>query len=217
MSFSTYAHSIHRSLLRSHPGLSIKLGQVHQLLSAALGHKSLASYQNAQPAESLGQQIIVNRNGLFNRFNELGLPGGLAEEFLAHFKSTANQIVHVHHSDYVKTLMDFVRDTIPLLPEVQDHLARIGARISFSQVDPIAFPEPMGIHSPILHAVSGTVELSTREGRPHPIRKLNFAGCVAVEVHGRRCLGAFALSGGLEDELDLVDQVVEYAYLPEDN
>jgi hypothetical protein len=139
------------------------------------------------------------------------------EEFLGYFKSAATQIVHVHQYEYVKALMDFVRDMIPQLPEVQAYMARIGARISFSEVDPIAFPEPLGIRTPILHVVSGTVELSTREGRPHPTRKLVFDGCVAVRVHGRRCLGAFTLTGRLDDEINHDNPVVEYAYLPEDD
>jgi hypothetical protein len=133
---------------------------------------------------------------------------------VGYLKTTATQIVYVHDYEYVKALMDFVRDGIPQLQEVQSHLARIGARISFSEVDPIEFPEPLGIRGPILHVVSGTVELSTPEGRPHPTRKLLFDGCVAVEVYGRRCLGSFSLSGGLHND---DDQVFEYGYLPKDD
>jgi hypothetical protein len=232
MSFSTYAHTIHRLLRRDHPDLPIqlgqverllsatlghnpiKLGQVQQVLAAALGHNSLASYQNTLPPENLGQQIIVDWNRLIKRCNELGLPNGLAEEFVGYFKKTATQIVYGHEYEYVKALMDFVRDAIPQLREVQSHLGHIGARISFSEVDPINFPAPLGIPGPILHVVSGTVELSTLEGRPHPSRKLFFDGSVAVEVFGRRCLGAFSLSGGLHND---DDQVFEYGYLPNDD
>lgn len=216
MSFSTYAHAIHRSLLGAHQHLPIKLGQVHQLLSASLGHNSLASYQNAQPAEGLGQQIIVDRRRLLDRFNDFGLPGGLADEFLEHFKSAAMQTVHVHQSDYLKSLTDFVRDSIPNVPEVKAHVALIGARISFAEVDPINILMPLNVGTSILQVVSGTVELSTIQGRPHPTRKMSFDGCVTVPVHGRRCYGAFTLTGTLVDEFSYGALGLEYSYLPED-
>ena len=216
MSFSFYAHAIHHSLLQEHTAVPLKLGQVQQLLAAALGHKSLASYQNAQPPEDFGQRIIVNRHRLLERFNELRLPIELMEKFLTCFQSAASQSVYLHDSEYVKALMDFVRDTMPQVPEVQNYLARIGAHISFTAVDPIQFPEPIGLSTPVLHVVSATVELSTRDGRPHPTRRLFFDGCVTVRVCGRRCLGTLELSGRLDEEGIGGSDVVEYAYLPED-
>lgn len=216
MSFRTCASLIHRALLHTYPDSPIKLGQIHQLLSAALGHNSFASFQNAQSEGDLGHQIIVNRRLLLDRCSDLDISGSLAEEFLRHFKAAAPTIVYLHEHEYVAALMEFARNSIPKLPSVQDHVGRIGARISYVEVHPIEFPLPMGIHSPILHAISATVETSSVGTRRRQIRKLDFDGCVAVKVHNRRCLGAFTLTGNLVDA-DGRDQEFEYGYLPADD
>lgn len=216
MSFSTCASLIHRAIVRTHPDSPIKLGQIHQLLSAALGHNSFASFQNAQPDGDLGHQIIVNRPLLLDRCSDLGISGGLAEVFLRHFKAAASTTVYLHEHEYVAALMEFARNSIPKLTTVQDHVGRIGARIAFVEVHPIEFPMTMGIHSPILHVISATVEINSTGGQRQQTRKLDFDGCVAVNVQSRRCLGAFTLTGGLVD-VDGRDQEFEYGYLPADN
>lgn len=213
MSFSTYAHAIHVALRRRYPHLPLKLGQVQQLLAASLGHHSLASYQHAQPPEQLGQHILVDHHLLIDRCAELGLPETVTPDFLMYFQSVAKQTIHMRHSDYVLALTKFVAAAMPMLPSVQTHLSHREIEVGFSEGGGISVQEPLELHSPLLHVVNVTVELSDARGRLHPQPDLFFDGCVVVAVLGRRCLGAFELTGDLKDESKPGAEALEYAYI----
>jgi hypothetical protein len=215
MSFSTYAHAIHRSLQHQYSDLPLKLGQVQQLLAAALGHNSLASYQTVQPEEQFGSQILIDRPRLLERLNRLDLPASLTDSFIAHFKSASVQVVYKYDSEYLKALMQYVTVAMPMLPDVRQFLAETGEQITSINENYVSFPERLEIRPPAaLHVVSATVELMNPQSKV--TRQMLFDGCISAVATGRRCLGAMELSGGLCDESDLYNQVTEYNYLSED-
>lgn len=215
MSFSTYAHAIHRSLQNQHSGLPLKLGQVQQLLAAALGHNSLASYQTVQPEEQFGSQILIDRLRLLERLDSLDLPASLTNSFIEQFKSVSVQVVYRYDSEYFNALMKHVSDAIPMLPDVRKFLVGTGEQITSINENYVSFPERLEILAPAaLHVVNATVELIDPQSKV--TRQMLFDGCISAMVTGRRCLGAMELSGRLCDESDLYNQVTEYAYLSED-
>lgn len=124
--FSSWSY-IARAYLTS-VGYRTSLGQVHQILAAGLGHKSLASFNvHDKAALQQAQYALLDPEKMFSRAKELRLPiteRDCREVFLTLQEHTRNGRPAVRHIDCGPLAQAIALDT-PIRPDIDEILDRL--------------------------------------------------------------------------------------------
>jgi hypothetical protein len=192
------AHSLRQNTAGSAAPIALSRGQ--QLICAALGHKSLASYQAAQAAAHEPRDldgvahVLPDYRLLGQRAKELGvaIPAtGLRqlvdqafEERLSHAQ------LHDSYGSMVEELHDEMQEVVLSDDAVNGQMANA----NYDGVDEVYFepaqePAEAPLSEPLSIAVSGQVTLGIDTERPYSGHQVMVKVGVTMQRLGRRCLG----------------------------
>lgn len=183
-------------------GVSIKHGHAQQLLVAAFGYKTLASYQAAKASAEepdsfdLIHHLILDRDCLNQRLSELGIECDI--EQLSHLLSRAfaDRLAHVvlHRSyadltDHIRKEIEHVVENNGRITGQIDELNHDGIEEVYS--DPEVNFEQLLVGMPFTDSIPGHVSLHRDPERPYTGTKMDFQLSLAGERLGRRCYSSF--------------------------
>jgi hypothetical protein len=190
------AHSIRKNTATSAVPIPLSRGQ--QLVCAALGHKSLASFQAGQSAEREPQQldavphVVPDYELLATRASELGL--AVTEQRLGALMDSALEErlpktrVHRSFSDLAMAIQDEMQDLVIADDEVNSSMANA----NYDGIDEIYFedevdPDQATVEEPLTATVLGQVNLGIDTERPYSGHQVQFEVSVTLARSGRRC------------------------------
>lgn len=193
---SDLAYSIRSSSAAT--AVPVSLGHAHQLIAAALGYRTLASYQAAFRGEqelsdlAAAQHVVLDIDMLRQRADELGITHSL--ELLHELVKTAFEKrapdTRLHHSyggfeDYIREHIDqvVINDA-----DVNSEMANAnydGIDEIYLEID-VEFDE-VSIGAPLSIELDGHVSLGIDLERPYAGHKVNVKGFVNLERMGRHC------------------------------
>lgn len=206
------AHSLRINTADSAVPIPLSRGQ--QLVCAALGHKTLASFQAAQAAEQEPQtfeglpHIVPDYELLAARADELGL--NLPENELralvdAAFRERVPK-TKVHHSfsDLAMAVQDEMQDAVLSDDDINSSMANA----NYDGIDEVYFeeeidPDEATLDEPVSATIAGQVNLGIDTERPYAGHQVQFQVAVSLARCGRRCFEEpeiEVLSGGLSDD-----------------
>jgi hypothetical protein len=188
---------------RSHSaggGASIKHGHAQQLLVAALGYKTLASYQAAKASgnesESFDEirHVVVDRVGLTQRAAELGITSG-AEQLSSSITSAFADrlpLVTVHRS--YGDLDELIHRQIEQMVENNGRVIGQMSELNHNGVEEVYFDLEIDFNQSkvgalLSYEVTGHVSLYPDPERPYTGTKIGFQVTLAFEGLGRHCYG----------------------------
>jgi hypothetical protein len=190
------AHSIRKNSAAS--AFPIPLSHGQQLVAAALGYQSLASYQAARTAQRETPRLdnvhhaILDYDLLFERANALGLKLGSSlvgqlldtafQERLPHIK------LHVSYSAWEDRLRDQVDASVIEDGEVNGEMANA----NYDGIDEVYFElnvpfEDATVGIPLVLDLDGHVGLGIDTERPYSGHKVNVEATLTLERLGRHC------------------------------
>ena len=190
------AYSLRKSTVRSALPISLSHGQ--QLVCAALGHRSLASFQAAQAAKREPQafdglaHVVPDFDQLNARAQELGLlvaEGQLRTLILAAFKDRL-PVARVHCS-YVDLAMH-VQEEIEEAVLVDERVNAEMACANYDGVEEVYLeveldPEQAAVNEALKVNIPGQVSLGIDTERPYNGDEVRFEVAVTLVRCGRRC------------------------------
>lgn len=205
------AHSIRKNTANT--AVPIPLSQGQQLVCAALGHRTLASFQAAQKAELEPQSfdglahVVPDFDLLNERAGELGValaPGRLKALIETAFKERAPG-TDVHRS-FDALADDFFQEAQQAVLD-DDEVSSDMANANYDGVDEVYLEEDFKPHlqevaQPEPVQVSGHVSLGIDTERPYAGHKVNFELQVTMYRCGRRCFE--------RPEFDVVSSGLDY-------
>lgn len=179
-------------------GVSIKHGHAQQLLVAAFGYKSLASYQAAKAAdeepENFNQikHLLLDRAGLSQRAAELGIEcdfGQLSYLLAQAFEDRlAGVVVHRSYGD----LDAYVRKQIEHVVENNGRAIGQMAELNHDGIKDVYFEmevdfSKIKVGTLSANDVPGHMSLNQDPDRPYTGTKIDFQLSLTVERLGKRC------------------------------
>lgn len=180
---------------------AIPHGHAQQLLVAAIGHKTLASYQAAKASEKEPQNfnqirhIVLDRAGLTQRAAELGVEYGIDQlsRFLvsAFSDRLAGVVLHNSYSD----MDDYIRKQITLLVESNGRVIGEMAQLNHDGLDEVYFDleivlDQIQVGKPLSENIAGNLSLNQDTERPYTGTTIDFWLSLTVERLGKRCYSA---------------------------
>lgn len=210
---SNLAYSVRKN--SSTNTISMSLGHAHQLVAAALGYKTLASYQAAlanggEPTDQdLVRHVILDYDLLGRRALELGIsiqPPRLHQLLKAAFSERlpCAQL----HDTYCK-LEDVLRDRVD--QDVLDN-GRVNSAMAdanYDGIDEVYFDfevalEESAIGDPLVVDLDGHVDLGIDTERPYAGHRVNVEGTLTLERLGLCCFG--------EPKVEVTNAVLDYRW-----
>lgn len=220
-SISNLAHSFRRN--SSADAVSVSLGHAHQLIAAAMGYKTLASYQAAQaagrepPVLDLVRYVVPDYDLLCTRASALGIsiqPARLKELLEAAF---SERLPYVQLHDAFWSLEDALRERVDrdVLNDV-DVISSM-ANANYDGIDEVYFEfeaalEEAAIGDQRIVDIDGHVGLGIDAERPYAGHKVNVECTLIIERFGLRCFG--------EPVVDVTAAALDYGWSapdPEDD
>lgn len=204
------AHSIRKNTANTAVPIPLRRGQ--ELVCAALGHKTLASYQAAQAAEQEPQtldglpHVVPDYELLATRAEELGLslPKNQLRALVdAAFRERVPKTkVHRSFSDLAMAVQDKMQDIVLSDDDVNSSMANA----NYDGIDEVYFeeeidPDEATLDEPVSATISGQVNLGIDTERPYSGHQVQFEVAVSLARCGRRCFEApeiEVLSAGLD-------------------
>jgi hypothetical protein len=193
---SNLAHSIRKS--SSAEAVPIPLGHAHQLVAAAMGYMTLASYQAAQAAgaepsvlDQVGH-VVPNYDLLDDRARELGIgiPASRLQEILKLAFSDRLPRARLHGS--YGGVEDAIRDLVDQAALNYGDVANAMANANYDGIDEVYFeyevePDTLPVGEPLVIKLEGHVGLGIDLERPFAGNKVNVEGTLTVDRLGRCC------------------------------
>lgn len=206
------AHSLR--IQTANTAVPIPLSRGQQLVCAALGHKTLASFQAAQAAEQEPYtldglpHVVPDYELLATRADELGL--SLPENQLrtlvdAAFRERVPETkVHRSFSDLAMAVQDEMQDAVLSDDDINSSMANA----NYDGIDEVYFeeeidPDEATLEEPVRATITGQVNLGIDTERPYAGHQVQFEVAVSLARCGRRCFEEpeiEVLSGGLSDD-----------------
>lgn len=193
---SDITHSF-RSLSGS-SGVSIKHGHAQQLLAAALGYKTLASYQAAKASDGEPEyferirHVVLDRAYATQRATELGIECGTDQLSYLLTKAFTNRlagvVLHSSYSDldaYVRKQVEHMVENNGRVIGQMDELNHDG--IEEVYFDPEVNFEQIQVGTPFSADIPGHINLNRDPERPYTGTKIDFQLSLTVERLGTRC------------------------------
>lgn len=207
------AHSIRKNSAASAVPIPLSRGQ--QLVAAALGYQTLASYQAAQTAQQEPpwldnvRHVIFDYDLLFERAKGLGLE--LAPSFLDKLLETAFQErlprtkLHASYSAWEDRLREQVDTHVIEDGEVNGEMANA----NYDGIDEVYFElevpfDLATVGNPLVIDLDGHVGLGIDTERPYSGHKVNVEAKLTLERLGRHCFA--------EAEIDIVKAALDYGW-----
>lgn len=179
----------------------VQLGHSHQLVVAALGYKTLASFQAAQAASEEPPNLLQVRNVVLDygrleqRADELGLtlaPSRLHELVTAAFRERA-PYARIHRSyDAFET---YLREWVVQIAIENEKVAREMANANFDGVNEVYLEfdiewDQISVDGALAVDIVGHIGLGIDTERPYAGHIVNIESNLSVERFGRQCFGA---------------------------
>lgn len=193
---SNLAHSVRKS--SSTDSVPIPLGHAHQLVAAAMGYMTLASYQAAQaagaepPALDQVGHVVPDYDLLGDRARELGIriPASRLQEFLQLAFSERLPRTRLHGS--YGGVEDAIRDRVDQMVLNNGDVGSAMANANYDGIDEVYFeyevePETLPVGEPLVIKLEGHVGLGIDLERPFACNKVNVEGTLTVDRLGRCC------------------------------
>lgn len=210
---SNIAHSVRKNT--STEADSVSLGHAHQLVAAAIGYKTLASYQAAQAAGSEPaalnhvSHVIPDYNLLGIRALELGIsiqPTRLHQLLAAAFSERLPGVQL--HSSY-ESFEDVLRSRVDQVVLDDGAVNSAMANANSDGIDEVYFDFEIEfgeavVGEPLVVDLDGHVGLGIDTERPYAGHKVNVEGTLTVERLGLRCFG--------EPEVDITKAALDYGW-----
>lgn len=204
------AHSLRKNTAGSAVHIPLSRGQ--QLVAAALGHKSLASYQAAQAAQreplalDCVPHVVPDYELLVTRAQELGF--GLPKSQLCILMDAALHErvpgTKVHHtfSDLAMAVQDEMQEAVLSNDGINSSMANA----NYDGIDEVYFeeeidPDEATLTEPVTTTVTGHIGLGIDTERPYAGHQVRFEVAVSLARCGRRCFDepdVDVQSGGLD-------------------
>ncbi|ODU09277.1 hypothetical protein [uncultured Aquimonas sp.] len=208
------AHSLRKDTAGS--AVTIPLSRGQQLVAAAMGHKSLASFQAARAAHREPQtldgvpHVVPDYELLSARAQELGL--GLPNNQLRGLMDAAFHErlprTKVHHtfSDLAMAVQDEMQEAVLSDAGLNSSMANA----NYDGIDEVYFeeeidPDEATLAEPVTANINGHIGLGIDTERPYAGHQVRFEVAVSLARCGRRCFEEPAvevLSGGLDYDWD---------------
>ena len=204
------AHSIRKNT--SGTAVPIPLNRGQQLVCAALGHKSLASFQSALTAEHEPQSfdsvahVVPDYDLVVTRAQELDidLPDGDLRTLIARAFAERAPTVSLHET--FGAMADVFHGEVTAAIESDDDVNSAMANANYDGVDEVYLEEEIDptqgtINEPLRLMVAGHVSLGIDVDRPYSGHKIDFDAVVTMARCGRRCFEppqVEVLSAGLD-------------------
>jgi len=187
--FSALAYDVRRFLTTD--GVSLSTGHAQQLLAAALGHNSLASYQASgeDGRLSFAIDIVVDEAKLQERAGELDCPAG-NHAVLAIQRALALRYplvtLHASSDDFLNQLRKYIEDRFTDDGRAQVASARLPwaeTPLPWKSIDPVGTSDLRG-------ELKGLLVSEDDEDRRYSDHKVKVSGSIVVRRLGRRLFGA---------------------------
>lgn len=212
---SNLAHSVRKNSSTDTGTVSVSLGHAHQLVAAAMGYKTLASYQAAQAvggepaALDLVRHFVPDYDLLGRRALELGIliqPARLHQLLEAAF---SERLPGAQLHDAYGNLEDVLRERVEQVVLDDDDVNSAMANANYDGIDEVYFDfevalEEAAIGDPLLVDLDGHVGLGIDTERPYAGHKVNVEGTLTLERFGLRCFG--------EPEVTVINAALDYSW-----
>lgn len=199
LGISDLAHSVRKNSASA--AAAVQLGHAQQLIVAALGYKTLASYQAAQGAALEPQyldgvhHVVIDYDMLNQRADELGAafsPSQLHELIDTAFKERAPH-TRLHSSE--GAFEDYLRQHVDQVVIEDDDVNSEMANANYDGVDEVYFDfdvelEQVPVGSSLDIELNGHVGLGIDTERPYSGHIVNVEGTLSVKRLGRLCFGS---------------------------
>lgn len=195
--------------------VSVSLGHAHQLVAAALGYKTLASYQAAKAAGNEPpdldhvRHVILDDDLLCMRAGELGtlIPAARLCQLLEAAFSERLPSAQLHRS--YGSLEHFLRDQVDQTVLDDDAVSSAMANANYDGIDEIYFDfdvqlDEVVIGDQLVVELDGHVGLGIDLDRPYAGHKVSVEGTLTIERLGLRCYG--------ESEIDVTEAALDYGW-----
>lgn len=190
------AHSLRKNTANSAVPITLSRGQ--QLVCAAMGHKSLASFQAAQAAQREPQSldglahVVPDYDLLSARAQELGL--AVPRDRLCALVDTAfkERLPSTHaHGSFFKLAMH-IQEEIQQTVFSDDDVNSAMANANYDGVDEVYLedeldPDLATLEEPLTVTIPGQVNLGIDTERPYSGHQVRFEVAVTLARCGRRC------------------------------
>lgn len=196
---SNLAYSVRKN--SSTDTVSVSLGHAHQLVAAALGYRTLASYQAAKAAGNEPPSfddvchVILDDDLLCGRARELGtlIPAVRLRQLLEAAFSDRLPSARLH-SGY-GSLEHFLRDRVDQAVLDDDAVSSAMANANYDGIDEIYFDfdaelDEVVIGDQLVVELDGHVGLGIDLDRPYVGDKVSVEGTLTIERLGLHCFGA---------------------------
>lgn len=193
---SNLAHSVRKS--SSTDGVPIPFGHAHQLVAAAMGYMTLASYQAAQaagaepPALDPVGHVVPDYDLLGDRARELGIgiPASRLHELLQ--LAFSERLPHTRLHGSYGGVEDAIRDRVDQMILNDGDVGSAMANANYDGIDEVYFeyevePETLPVGEPLVIKLEGHVGLGIDLERPFAGNKVHVEGTLTVDRLGRCC------------------------------
>lgn len=176
-------------------GHQLSAGHAQQLVSAALGHNNLASYQSSGDDSGLDEahDIVIDTERLEKRAAELGHgETELAEPIFEVLQSRyADATIHRNLESYLIALQEFVDERAPLDDAVNSQTSMTNGTFPEADLELPLWNDFDAESSDDIHAeFSGLVTVSQDEDRVYWGHEVEIDATLGVERFGRMLFGA---------------------------
>lgn len=200
---SNLAHSVRKN--SSTDTASVSLGHAHQLIAAAMGYKTLASYQAAQaagtesPALDLVSHVVPDYELLGSRAQELGvlLPSVRLRQLLEAAFSERLPKAQLHRA--YGSLDDVIRERVDQAILDDGTVNGAIASANYDGIEEVYFDfevecDKAIVGDPLIIDLDGHVRLGIDTERPYVGHKVHVEGTLTIERLGLRCFGKPAVN-----------------------
>lgn len=193
VNLSALAFAVRSSLAAK--GHQLSAGHTQQLVSAALGHNNLASYQLSgdDPGLDEAHDIVIDIERLQKRVEELGHGEvELAEPIIVTLHARyANATVHRNLESYLIALQEFVDEQAPLDDAVNSQTSMTNGTFPEADLElPLWHDFDAESSADICTEFSGVVTVSQDEDRVYWGHEVEVDAILEVERFGRMLFGA---------------------------
>lgn len=210
---SNLAHSVRKNT--STEVVSVSLGHAHQLIVAAMGYKTLASYQAAQAAG--GEPPTLD--GVYHVVPDFDLLGMRAQELDIPIQpARLHQLLEAAFSERLpgaqlhrayESLEDVLRSRVDQVVLDDGAVNSAMANANYDGIDEVYFDfevelDKAVVGDPLVVDLDGHVGLGIDTERPYAGHKVNVEGTLTVERLGLRCFG--------EPEIDITKAALDYGW-----
>lgn len=190
------AHSIRKNSAGSAVPISLSHGQ--QLVAAALGHNTLASFQASQSAEQEPQilqgvaHVIPDHQLTVERAGELGLEVAPSELHRLIAEAFRERLLHTRLHPSYSAFEDFVQDQAGSDISEDADVSSAAANANYDGIDEVYFEldvdlDQVAVGELAVFEFDGHVGLGLDTERPYSGHKVHFNAALTLTRVGRRC------------------------------